>query len=187
MAQMKNANPVSRLLVTTILALGMLATLPACAKPGPETPPTSKTAVDWFSIKVGDAAVQMQVVVTTEEMSKGLMGRRDLADDQGMLFVYAYPRQVSFWMRNTPTALDIGYFSGDGVLREVYPLFPFDEKSVPSRRDDLQFALEVKQGGFEALGIRPGAKLDRAAVQAALTERGFNLSAFDGLELDLAR
>lgn len=187
MAQMKNANLVSIRLVTVILALGLLATLPACAKTEVEEKPVPKTALDWFSIKVGDRVVQMQVVVTTDEMSKGLMGRRDLADDQGMLFVYTYPRQVSIWMRNTPTALDVGYFSGDRVLREVYPLFPFDEKSVRSRRDDIQYVLEVKQGGLEALGIRTGAKLDREAVQAALTERGFNLTAFDGLELDLAR
>ena len=99
-----------------------------------------------------------------------------------MLFVYTHGQQVSFWMRNTPTALDIGYITGDGILREVYPLFPFDEQSVPSRRDDIQYALEVKQGWFEQAGIKPGDQLDLAAVSDALVARGLNLFAFDGLE-----
>jgi uncharacterized membrane protein (UPF0127 family) len=110
------------------------------------------------------------------------MGRRDLQDGQGMLFVYTHGQQVGFWMRNTPTPLDIGFISEDGVLREMYPLFPFDEESVPSRRADIQYALEVKQGWFEQAGIKPGDQLDLTAVSEAMVARGFNLFAFDGLE-----
>lgn len=179
---MKNANPVSRLMFTTIVALGFVFVLPACGKPTPETKEAPKTALDWFTINMGKTPVEMQVVVTTTEMQKGLMGRRDLEDGQGMLFVYTHGQQVGFWMKNTPTALDIGYISGDGVLREIYPLYPFDEASVPSRRSDIQYALEVKQGWFEQAGIKPGDQLDLAAVSEALVARGLNLFAFDGLE-----
>ncbi|MBI5691250.1 MAG: DUF192 domain-containing protein [Verrucomicrobia bacterium] len=116
----------------------------------------------------------MQLAVRPLEMQRGLMERRDLGRDDGMIFIYDRPQAMSFWMRNTPTPLDIGFFRGDGVLAEIYPLHPFDEKSVSSRSTDLQFALEVNQGWYRENGIKPGAKLDLAAVAAALRERGFD-------------
>ena len=178
---MKIANPVSRL-VGMVGALLVLGVLPACGKADSVEKTEPKTALDWFDIKMGELTVRTQLVVTTPEMQRGLMGRRDLETGQGMLFVYAQPQQVSFWMRNTPTALDIGYISGDGVLREIYPLHPFDENSVPSRRDDIQFALEVKQGWFEFVNIKPGDQLDLEAVKAALEARGFDPLRFANFE-----
>ena len=68
-----------------------------------------------------------------------------------MIFVFPRPQQMSFWMRNTELPLDIGYLDPDGTLREVYPMYPHDEKSVPSvaRR---QIALEMNQGWFARAG-----------------------------------
>ena len=95
-----------------------------------------------------------------------------------MIFVYPRAQSLSFWMRNTPTPLDIGFFTADGELREIYPLHPFDETPVPSRRKDLQFAVELNQGWFQANQVKPGDKLDLAAVAAALKARGFPPRAF---------
>ncbi len=121
---------------------------------------TLKSAADFFPVKVGDRIVRMQLAVRPGEMQRGLMERRDLGPDEGMLFVYERPQALSFWMRNTPTPLDIGFFDRAGVLQEVYPLHPFDETPVASRGRELQFALEMNQGWFRASGIKPGAKLD---------------------------
>lgn len=155
--------------------LPLLALMAAgCARTEPEAPPAPKTVHDWFAIQVGASVIDMQLAVTAEEMQRGLMGRTDLKDGQGMLFIYRQPQVMSFWMRNTPTALDIGFFTNDGVLREVYPLHPYDETPVRGRREDLQYALEVKQGGFAAAGLKPGDRLDLAAVAAALQARGFD-------------
>ena len=141
-------------------------------------PAATKTASDYFTIKVGAEPVRMQLAVeqpnNMREQMRGLMGRRDLAEDQGMIFVYRTPHRLSFWMRNTPTALDIGFFTKDGVLTEVRQMFPFDETSVPSARDDIQFALEMNQGWFARHNQRPGAQLDMKSLAAALKARGFN-------------
>lgn len=175
---MKNANLVSRWSKGWLLAVLVLT---GCGGNEPEVAATPKTVKDWFPISVGEVSVDMQLAVTTNEMQQGLMGRKDLVEGQGMLFVYNRATQLSFWMRNTPTALDIGFFSSDGVLREIYPLYPFDERPVSSRRTDLQFALEVLQGGFARLGIKPGDKLDIEALSEAMSERGFNPGAYRGL------
>ena len=137
-----------------------------------------KTASDYFTIKVGAEPVRMQLAVeqpdNSREMSRGLMGRRDLAEDQGMIFVFKNTRRMTFWMRNTPTPLDIGFFTKDGVLTEVRQMFPFDETTVFSARDDIQFALEMNQGWFARHNLKSGAQLDLKALAAALKARGFN-------------
>lgn len=164
---------------TALMFLCVLA-VSGCARDGAPKQ-ALKPATEYFQIRVGGKVVRMQLAVHPVEQQRGLMERRDLGPDDGMLFVYAAPQQMSFWMRNTPTPLDIGYFDGDGILREVYPLQPFDERAVSSRSRAIKFPLEMKQGWFSANGVRPGAKLDLKAVAAALRARGFEPGRF-GLE-----
>jgi uncharacterized membrane protein (UPF0127 family) len=126
-----------------------------------------------FKIGVGERFVKAQVALTRDEQSRGLMGRTQLGENEGMFFVFSAPQRLSFWMRNTPLPLDIGYFDGEGVLREIYPMFPFDEKPVESVREDLMFALEMRRGWFRENGVRPGDRIDLAALRTAIRERGF--------------
>jgi uncharacterized membrane protein (UPF0127 family) len=156
----------------TAAAAGAALLQAACARSGAGESAPLKTVADWFAIKVGDRTVQMQLAIYEPEMEYGLMQRRELQPDQGMLFVYRTPTTMNFWMRNTPLPLDIGFFGRDGVLQEIYPMYPFDETPVRSRSAALQFALEMNQGWFRANGIKPGARLDLAAVRAALQARG---------------
>ena len=58
---------------------------------------------EYFPIKVGGKTVRMQLAVREDEMQRGLMERRDLGKDDGMIFIYAKPQRLSFWMRNSPT------------------------------------------------------------------------------------
>lgn len=176
----KNANPVSRLFGAALLAGAGFAFV-ACAKepaPAAAVAAAPKTVADFFPIGVGGKTVRMQLAVRLPEMQRGLMERRDLGRDDGMLFVYEKPQQMSFWMRNTPTALDIGFFNAAGVLEEIYPLHPFDERTVSSRGTRLRFALETNQGWYAANGIKPGAQLDLMAVAAAMKARGFSPAAY---------
>lgn len=133
----------------------------------------TKSVAEFFEIRVGSKVVRAQVAVTEAEMMRGLMERRDLGRDDGMLFVYARPQQMSYWMRNTPTPLDIGFFDDGGMLEEIYPLLPFDETPVRSRSTLLTLALEMNQGWFRENGIKPGAQIDLKALAAALRARGF--------------
>jgi len=173
----KNANPHwwSLLLVVIVLAFP----LAGCGKKQETSQAeTHKTVADFFPIKVGDRVVQMQLAVMSEEMQRGLMGRRDLGPDQGMIFIYPQPERMNFYMHNTPTPLDIGYFTADGRLHEVYPMYPFDEKTISSRSEAIQFSLETNQGWYKANDVKPGAQLDLKALAAAMKARGFEPSEF---------
>ncbi len=174
---MKNANTLSSI-AKIIIAASALLLAAGCGNSGPqEAPGAVKPASDYFTIKVGGQAVRMQLAVeqpgNMRELNRGLMGRRDLAEDQGMIFVYRQANRMSFYMRNTPTPLDIGFFTKDGILREMRQMFPFDETSVSSARKDIQYALEMNQGWFARHDVKPGAKIDLAALADALKARGF--------------
>jgi uncharacterized membrane protein (UPF0127 family) len=162
------------------LALVVLVVpLAGCGKKPEAAPPeVYKSVADFFPIKVGDRTVQMQLAVFPLEMQHGLMGRRDLGPDQGMIFIYQKPERMNFYMRNTPIPLDIGYFTADGRLREVYPMYPFDERTVSSRSEAIQFSLEMNQGWFQANAVKPGEQLDLKALAAALKARGFEPAEF---------
>lgn len=153
-------------------AAAVALVLAGCVRRGVQVPPAPKTVEDWFAIGVGGRTVQMQLAVFPAEMEHGLMGRRDLAPDQGMIFVYAQPTRMSFWMHDTPLPLDIGFFNPEGVLKEIYTMLPYDEAAIRSQDTRLQFALEMNQGWFHRNSVHPGATLDLAALRAALVARG---------------
>ena len=144
-----------------------------CASCGNPRPKEILGANHYFPITLGSQIVHLQLAVAEEEMRRGLMFRQSLPENHGMLFIYAYPRQLVFWMRNTRIPLDIGYFSQDGVLREIYRMYPHDETSVRSRRSDLTFALEMTQGWYSNKDVSPGAQLDVQELSQALLDRGF--------------
>lgn len=175
---MKNANPLCR--TAASLWLVVLLALAGCG--GADEPAVEPEPVETvFPIKVGSATVNLQLALSDAEMERGLMFRQDLPANQGMLFVYKEPRDLSFWMRNTPTPLEIAFFTSDGVLREVYSLIPFNENPVKSKRDDLQYAMEVSQGWFDFTGVKPGDRIDLDAVADAVKSRGYSVSEYEGL------
>ncbi len=160
----------SRLRLTLVLLCpGFVA---GCDGSKTATAAAPKGVEEYFPVKVGGRMVRMQIAALPPEMQRGLMHRKSLGADAGMLFVFAQPQQLGFWMRETTLLLDIGYFDSAGVLKEIYPLYPLDERSVASRARDLQFALEMNQGWFKQSGVKPGARLDLKAVAEALRSRG---------------
>ena len=58
-------------------------------------------------IEIGDKKYNVEVAQTDEEKTKGLQGKKELAEDEGMLFIYDEPQTVGFWMQDTDIPLDI--------------------------------------------------------------------------------
>jgi len=155
-----------------LLAAAVFGLLTGCgneAKPAP----APKTVQDRFAIKVGGQLVQMQVAILPAEMQQGLMYVKSMGADEGMIFIYDQPQQMSFWMRNCEFPQDIGFFDPDGKLKEVYPMYPHDERPVQSL-GVRQFALEMNQGWYRQHRLQAGDEIDLAALADAIRARGKN-------------
>lgn len=142
--------------------VAVLAGLMACEQP------VAREGAPSFALRLGEVALTAEVADSVEEMTQGLMHRVELAPDHGMLFVYADAGRRSFWMKNTHIPLDLGFFTADGILREIHPLVPNDLTSVSSRRSDIVYALEMNRGWFAAKGVVPGARMDPEMLRQAL-------------------
>ena len=112
-----------------------------------------------ITLRMGDTAVRAEVADEFDERTIGLMGRTELKDGEGMLFVFREPQRLGFWMRDTLIPLSIAYLNGDGIIREIHDLKPLDETSAESTFSDLVYALEVPQGWFGRNKILPGDKV----------------------------
>jgi uncharacterized membrane protein (UPF0127 family) len=154
------------------LILASFACLAACGRADAQKSSAVKSLEDRFPIKVGERTVQMQIAALPAELQHGLMFRKTMGEDEGMLFIFATPQPQGFWMRNTTLPLDIGYFDASGELKEVYPMYPLDERPVASHSRSIQFCLEMNQGWYKQSGVKPGMKLDLKAVAEALKARG---------------
>ncbi|MDB5541214.1 MAG: hypothetical protein JWQ89_2941 [Devosia sp.] len=104
----------------------------------------------------GDHAFTVEVVDTPEARAKGLMLRRSLAPDAGMLFDFKESRPVSFWMSNTLIPLDMVFIKADGTVANIHAdARPMDLTSIPSE-GPVMFVLEIPGGRAAELGLAPG-------------------------------
>ena len=98
----------------------------------------------------------VEVARTPEEQAKGLMFRTSLPENGGMLFPFEKPRFASFWMKNTPTPLDILYIRADGTIARIAEnTEPLSTRTIPSGEPVLS-VLEINGGVARQLGIKPG-------------------------------
>ena len=104
----------------------------------------------------GEHAFWVEIADDEPERQRGLMFRPPLENDRGMLFEFDDAREQSFWMRNTPSSLDIVYIGADGKIVSIAShTTPFSEQPVPSN-GPAKGVLEVRAGRMDEIGAKPG-------------------------------
>jgi len=107
----------------------------------------------------GEHRFTIEMAVTPKEISRGLMFRREMAADAGMLFDYGAEQPVSFWMKNTYLPLDMIFVRADGVIASIAErTVPESLTPVPSRVA-VRAVLEVNAGTVDRLGIETGDRI----------------------------
>lgn len=124
----------------------------------------STFAVEKKTIKLGGKAIVVEVATTEEEHQKGLMYRKELPENQGMLFIFPSAQIRRFWMKNTFIPLSIAYFDADRKLIEVLDMEPVASEmaiNLPHYQSSkpAQYALEMNRGWFSRNKIKPGTEL----------------------------
>ena len=127
---------------------GEPGTRSSAATPQPSTSPLSV-------LTLGENKIQIEFACTSSEQQRGLMFRRELPENQGMLFVFAQEQDLSFWMKNTYLPLSIAYIDATGRIVDIQDMQPLDETTHPSAKP-ARFALEVNQGWFKRHSVVVG-------------------------------
>jgi uncharacterized protein len=101
----------------------------------------------------------VEVVADDAQRSQGLMYRRMLPENWGMLFVFPAAMPQNFWMKNTYVPLSIAFIDERGVIVNIADMKPLTTDPHPSAKP-AKYALEMNQGWFAKRGIKAGAKVD---------------------------
>ncbi len=151
--------------LATALALTMLALPAACTSDGAAASIPKETAAKTIPLTIksasGKHAFTVETAKTADEQERGLMYRTDLTADGGMLFAPyppegGPPRIANFWMKNTPSPLDIIFIRADGTIAHIAEnAIPFSEALIPSG-EPVAAVLEIKGGRSLDLGIAEG-------------------------------
>jgi hypothetical protein len=116
--------------------------------------PRVRLAGEWFSV---------ELAITPEDQSMGLMFREQMDEAHGMLFIFPTEARRSFWMKNTRIPLDIFYFDAELKLVSVSENTPPCRiqrcPSYPSE-GPARYVLELIAGKAEQLGVQPGDPLE---------------------------
>lgn len=134
----------------------------ACAQGVAEAPQRDLPRV---TLRAGMHLIHAQVAATHAQRATGLMWRRELGPNEGMLFVFEAPAVQCFWMKNTYVPLTAAFVADDGRIVNLADMRPLDETSHCSN-EPVRYVLEMAQGWFRQRGIGPGFRLAGPPFQA---------------------
>ena len=116
-------------------------------------------ALPEIALSINKHALTAEVAANDNTRTTGLMHRRMLPENRGMLFVFPQTTPLSFWMMNTHVALSIAYLDDTGAIINITDMKPLTTDPHPSTRP-ARYALEMNQGWFAKRGIKAGAKVE---------------------------
>ena len=94
--------------------------------------------------------ISLELADTALKRAQGLMERKALAKNSGMLFIFPRKSRQSFWMQNTYIPLDIAFLDDDGAIFQIEQMYPHSTRFTSSNKP-CKFAVEMNEGWFECL------------------------------------
>jgi uncharacterized membrane protein (UPF0127 family) len=111
-----------------------------------------------LELNAGIHLIRAEVANTFDSRARGLMFRKSLGANNGMLFVFTDLSAHCMWMRNTYVPLSVAFIDEQGRIVSVHDMQPLDETSHCAAKP-ARYALEMNRGWFAQKGIKPGAKI----------------------------
>jgi uncharacterized protein len=144
-------------------AILVVAFLAGCKKtetaaPSAESllPTQAQPKLPTMKIYLGAETLDAELALNQKEEMTGMMFRTNVTDQSAMLFVFPYPQQANFWMKNCPDSLSAAYISPDGVIQEIHHFEKEDTNTISSATANIGYVLEVNDGWFKRHGIGIG-------------------------------
>ncbi|WP_449370300.1 DUF192 domain-containing protein [Thiomonas sp.] len=142
-----------RPLLFLVLALGLSGTAPLWA-----AQTEVNTGLPTVRLHVGGHALTAEVAATPEQQQTGLMNRRSLPANHGMVFVFAQTQPVCMWMKNTLIPLSVAFVTAQGRIVNIADMQPMTE-DVHCAQAEVRYALETPLHWFAQHDIQPGARV----------------------------
>lgn len=171
---MKNYNKQRKIILSILGFFAIISIVVSCMstsdddvkefrKPSEKANATFKKegVLNLISAETGDTIKQLDIEIADNdyEITQGLMFRKSMAENHGMLFIQGEERVQSFWMKNTHISLDIIFINSqyEIVSAQTYAK-PYSEESLPSTGPAI-YILEVNAGSMEKWGLKAGDKV----------------------------
>lgn len=110
-------------------------------------------------LSINNHILVVEVAKDDQQRQQGLMNRKELGQNHGMLFILDRSDRVCFWMKNTLIPLSIAFINEQKVITQIEDMQPMSMKNVCSH-DKILYALEVNQGWFANNKIEKGMKIE---------------------------
>jgi uncharacterized membrane protein (UPF0127 family) len=136
--------------------VGRALALATLALPGPAA---AQAPLPEMGLTVNGHKLTAEVAHTDPARAQGLMYRRMLPENRGMLFVFPTAAQHAMWMMNTYVPLSVAFIDEGGVIINIEDMKPHTQDAHPAARP-ARYALEMNQGWFSKRGIKAGAKIE---------------------------
>jgi uncharacterized membrane protein (UPF0127 family) len=146
-------------LLARLLSLLLLVASPAWSQQGPQLD------LPRVTLSAGMHLIHAQVAADSQQRAVGLMFRKEMPANEGMLFVFEQPSSQCFWMKNTLLPLTAAFIADDGSIINLADMQPQTEKSHCSAKP-VRYVLEMNQGWFAKRGIKAGFRLAGAPFAA---------------------
>ena len=141
--------------LASLFCLLALSAWPAWSQDKPQT------QLPRVALSAGMHLINAQLASTPEQRAIGLMHRREMPTNEGMLFVFEHAGVQCFWMKNTLLPLTAAFVADDGTIVNLADMKPQTLDSHCSAQP-VRFVLEMNQGWFAKRGIQAGSKLGGA-------------------------
>lgn len=132
----------------------LLLILPGIAR-AEETP---QLQLPRITLGAGMHLIQAQVASTPQQRATGLMFRKEMPPNEGMLFIFEQPASQCFWMKNTLLPLTIAFIADNGSIVNLADMKPQTTASHCSA-EPVRYVLEMNRGWFAKRGIKAGSQL----------------------------
>lgn len=119
---------------------------------------TPQMQLQRIPLSMGIHQIDTQLAVTSEQREIGLMFRKEMPQNEGMLFVFESPTRLCFWMKNTLLPLTAAFVADDGTIVNLENMKPQTTDSHCSAKP-VRFVLEMNQGWFAKKGVKPGSRI----------------------------
>jgi uncharacterized protein len=156
MTYINRRSPALDLAIAAALVLAAIAAALLGGNANAQTGPQPR--LPTVNLTAGMHVIKAELAIAPEQQATGMMFRREMPGNEGMLFVNEDAGVRCFWMKNTLVPITIAFIADDGTIVNLADMQPQSERSHCSAQP-VRYALEMSQGWFAKRGIQAGFKL----------------------------